>query len=482
MTTFPHYQRDIRDNPVQRAEQSHFTPKKVWWFWRASYALTLFLTVAPILWGVGVHFYKTLGLSAGFLILLNIPLIFIIEMRIISQASESMRREFDGKTWDLLIMTGVDTWRLVIGKWLGVIKSNRRDIAFLYFLRVSTFFWALTTHFLREDGFRQWSYWSREDYVPAFIWDIRTDIQLIIGAMVIMGVFLILEMLLVASLPLGLSLIKKTRKYAVWSALGLRGVVPYLLNMALLLVFYLIPRILWFPDGDMSYSREVVAGFTGFILSLFDNGLSWIVANAGTISLFAETTNMTLFYLAQIMGIGFYILWIWIMLRFAKYQAGRYNVSAPGFIPKSKPKRHIKADARALVDKPVYSTSPKPTRSPRESNLLGIQNPALYRCEVIAYDCDSSELKIAVYRMTSTLPEFHVHFSGVSFFRGEMSWTNAKFETLSEMYLRHFAENQKLDFDKLPNGSCLYVVQSQGNRVRIIATGVRVEELVRELE
>jgi hypothetical protein len=479
MATFPRYRQDVVDNPVQRAERSHLLRTNMSRFWRAVYAITMFAIVAPILWGFGIHFHRTLEFSLGLLFFINVVMIFAVEMRIMNHASDSIKREFQGKTWDLLILTGVDTWRLILGKWVGSIRGNRREIVYLYALRVSTFFWGMVAHFLSQDGFSRWRYY-RSDVIPAQLWDIRFDAQALIIGAVVMAVFLALEVMLVSALPMALSLFRQTRKGATWIALGLRIGVPIAFGMLIAFIFFELPYAFgtverWYIDYPIVFD----AGLIGFGTVLADNGfiLSVIPLSNGE-SYSGYYAQMNAFALMQIIGIGLYLLWIWIMLRLAKFAAHRYNVSEPGFIAKGKPKRLIKAEASTVVESsapPV--TQPKP-HSPRETNLLGIQNPGLYRCEVMRYE--ASHLEIAVYRMTENTPEFIIQFTDVSFFTGAMNWTNAKFERLEDKHLQQYASNQKLEYDKLSQESKLYVVQSQGNRTRIIATDVQIEILTPE--
>jgi hypothetical protein len=489
MATLPNYRQDILDNPVQRAERAHILRSGMSRFWRAVYAISIFTIIAPILWGFSVHFHKTLEISVALLFFINAVMIFVVEMRVMSHSAESIRREFQGKTWDLLILTGVDTWRLILGKWLGAIRGNRREILFLYALRVSTFMWAFVMFFLPRDGF----YSGRYDEIPAQLWNSRIDVDALIIGAVIMAFFLTLEMMLISSLPMALSLFRKTRKSATWIALGLRIGIPIALGVSIgMFMSHFSPELgtvkVEYTYSDWvryDYSPEVNVGIISLATALADNGFGMTGATSllNTEEFYdspPSTGNMlVVFYFTQFIGIGLYLTWIWVMLRLANYGASRYNVSAPGFVFKGKPKRQIKAVQSMTGESPAPTIpQPKP-RSPRESNLLGIQNPALYRCEVSRYE--TSQLEIAVYRMTERSPEFIVRFIGVSFFTGAMTWANAKFEQLGDKHLRQYASNQKLDADNLPVGSNLYVVKSQGNRTRIIATNVQVEMLTPEL-
>lgn len=478
MATRTDYQRNILDNPVQRAEHFHRYNQRISWFWRAIYGGALLTIIAPIFFGLGDSFLNSLNIIFGILIMFNMVAIFVMEMRIMSQAAESIRSEFQGKTWELLILTGVDTWRLVIGKWLGTITGNIRNILLLYVLRLGALFWGMVYMYLQQDGFRLWSRYYADEYVPAYLSDIRINLQVLLGAAIIMAIFLVLEMMLVASLPLALSLFKTTRKSATWIALGLRIATPIIFMMAIAFLFAGLP--VWLGITDYAYdlySEDVVLIGLGTTFSFADNGILWSLMPLDQMS----ASNPDRYYrmwnaigFSQIIGIGLYLLWTGIMLRIAKFAAHQYNVSTPGFIPKSKPKRMIQADPTPSRDKPKVKMSPAKPPQPHQTNLLGIHNPALYRCKVKSYDDALGQLAISVSPINATSPDYILQFQGVSFFTGTMDWTNAKFEVLNDPQLKTFATKQKLNHDTLPVDSKLYAVQSQENRVRIIATDVHI--------
>lgn len=479
MTTLPNYQKDIVDNPIQRIERVHLRRIRMSYFWRGTFFVTILAMIVPILWGGSIFFHQTLEIALTILILLNLMVIFVVEMGLMNQAAESIRREFQGKTWDLLILTGVDTWRLIIGKWMGVIRGNRRDIAFMFVLKMITIFWSMATHFLQMDGFHHQHYYNSPPQL-AYLSDIRIDLTgfLIIG--IIIAVYLVVEVLLVTSLPMGFSLFKFTRKNAAWLGLGLRILVPAAIGTFIHMWHYdLVYRLGYAPWWSINYTAEQSMVIFGAATALADNGYGLSALVAGRVQ--SQTMNVMPYILTQLAGIVTYLLWMVLMLRLAVFGAHRSNVSAPGFIPKPKPKRELKIDASNDIATQLSTASTSQPRAPQDSNLLGINNPALHRCKVVTYDDDLSQLAIRVYPMTDTKPVFSLQFTGVSFFTGAMNWDNAKFEVLGDKHLKQFADNQRLDYDTLPNNSKLYVVQSQGNRVRIIASDVRVNALQREL-
>ena len=153
MASLPRLRQDILDNPVQKVEIKHLLRDSGSWFWRAVYAFTTFLLIAPILWGYSIHFQKTLEIVGGLLLFTNLVAIILVEMKAINYAVASVGREISGRTWELLTLTGVDSWRIIMGKWLGVFKIMLRDFGYLYVLRIGTIFWFLSRESLHDQGF-----------------------------------------------------------------------------------------------------------------------------------------------------------------------------------------------------------------------------------------------------------------------------------------------------------------------------------------
>jgi ABC-type transport system involved in multi-copper enzyme maturation permease subunit len=47
----------------------------------------------------------------------------LVAARTIAAAGNAISREHDGKTWDILVMTGIEARQILIGKWLGVLRQ-----------------------------------------------------------------------------------------------------------------------------------------------------------------------------------------------------------------------------------------------------------------------------------------------------------------------------------------------------------------------
>jgi len=454
MSLLPQYRKDVLDNPIQRHEREHIRREGISWFAYGMYALALLAICLPILLGLlRQHFFWAIHDSYYALILFNLIAIFAIEMRIINNSAESFRREFQGKTWDLLILTGADTWRLVIGKWLGVIRGHWRDTVFLYVLRVAAFTYGIIFHNLRQDGFA----WR-----DATILDIRLDITVVMTVALIFAVFLVLEIMLVASLPMALSLFKPTRKGATWLALGLRAIVPFAFVIAVLFVtdipYKLNPELI----SDYQHREWIDTIRESLTVPLADNGFVWSSYYINPYHLFNRESSGNIFVFFQMIGIGLYLLWIWVMLRFAKYMAHEMNVSAPGFEPKIKPK-HPDRYKMQMATAPTEVIQPKVRTVPKVT---------VYQCEVLRYDRDTAQLEIAVYHQGESQAEQTIRFAGVSYFTGMMRWRTTDITVATDDNLERFANQHHIDYDRLSGEAKLYELQSMDSPIYVIATGV----------
>ncbi|GEM_PF-2794919 len=469
MSTLPRYRQDLADNPVQRHERHHLRRERMSWFSRGLYAITLFAMLAPILWGFNVYFYSTLEASVIMLILLNIVMIFATEMRIITDAAESIRREFQGRTWTLLILTGVDTWRLILGKWLGVIRGHKRSIAFLYILRLMTFIWGMGYYRLERSGL-DLNYWDRTS--TARLWDLSFDLSVIPTVMFIMAVYFALEIMLVAALPLALSLFRKSRKGAAWAALGLRILVPVAFAFSIGFIFGELPYALGLVERwRLVYPDTVDTALFSIMFVLMDNGflMSAFHVDSGAINDFNQGNDAlwSIFVTVQILGIGLYLLWIWIMLRLAKFAAHRMNVSAPGFEPKIKTKHPNRYKLQSVPHADIPSKLP----------IRTVPKVTVYRCEVIRYDRGSAQLDIAIYKQNATSATQAIRFTGVSYFTGMMRWRTTDIRVEKDTHLESFSNQQQIDYDRLSVDSKLYEMRSMDSPVYVIATSVQTQQL-----
>jgi hypothetical protein len=144
-------------NPILRAELYHYQrgqTKRRWRWWHIPWQLltlisNLSVIVALIAALVSFEIDATqellttilsiVLLAPGFVL---IPVTIVMHFRLILQtltvASDSIAREKRSGTWDIMLLTGIDSRRLILGKWWAILRSLARPYAYLAFLRVGT--------------------------------------------------------------------------------------------------------------------------------------------------------------------------------------------------------------------------------------------------------------------------------------------------------------------------------------------------------
>ncbi|MBC7869386.1 MAG: hypothetical protein H7Y09_00995 [Chitinophagaceae bacterium] len=144
---------DLNHNPIARGEFLHLqrqseTQRK--WLRRISqFVWVVTVALSVILLGLSLIIYRlppALILQRGWLetllttlILVHLGLSFYYYGRALrrlnSGCAESIVRERRGKTWETLILTGIDSRQLVVGKWWGSVRFVSRDLLLAAFLR-----------------------------------------------------------------------------------------------------------------------------------------------------------------------------------------------------------------------------------------------------------------------------------------------------------------------------------------------------------
>jgi hypothetical protein len=71
-----------------------------------------------------------------YLVIFTISQAIIVALRTISTGANSIAREKQSGTWEMLLLTGIDARRIVLGKWWGAIRGVQRDVLMLLPLRV----------------------------------------------------------------------------------------------------------------------------------------------------------------------------------------------------------------------------------------------------------------------------------------------------------------------------------------------------------
>ena len=152
---------NLLDNPIQRRETTTLQRQRGKWSWRLMYGITAFILFIPVLWGFGKYFSDSVGVTIGLLVFANIVVFLTAVFRAVINTSSAMYRERQGKTWELLMLTGVSNWRVVTGKWIGAMRHLIRDYAWLYVIRLGTLFWvSVNTHLYQDFAWDELASWN----------------------------------------------------------------------------------------------------------------------------------------------------------------------------------------------------------------------------------------------------------------------------------------------------------------------------------
>jgi hypothetical protein len=83
------------------------------------------------------------GLGATLLVAMNLAMYLVLTMITLALASNSISREKRGKTWDSLLLTGVDARQIVWGKWWATLTALWGDHAAAAVLRLGIVAWGI---------------------------------------------------------------------------------------------------------------------------------------------------------------------------------------------------------------------------------------------------------------------------------------------------------------------------------------------------
>lgn len=102
------------------------------------YALILVIFNLPLIWNpINPNFGDSLiSIGVVALIVMNISLYLIVILITLGLSSNSITRERKGLTWDVLLLTNVDSRQIVLGKWWASLVALWGDHAMIGFLRV----------------------------------------------------------------------------------------------------------------------------------------------------------------------------------------------------------------------------------------------------------------------------------------------------------------------------------------------------------
>jgi hypothetical protein len=330
---------------ILRAEhhhQSHIAPRRRWrtWFNRL---LTGVVIVSAIFFPLRAIASLLLGRDSsalytyernleGYLLIFSIAWILVLHFSLIFQtlalSANSISRERQAGTWDLLALTGVDARQIVLGKWWAVIRRLFRPYLTLSVLRTLVILWGTIT-----------TYAAFSSNAYSFGLPITgSEIPRIAGVLFSIGfIFLItfLNLGFIAACGLSASPGHSRPSIALARAVGTWLLVVFLSVFIPVVIGFILQRTIILGGGSASIDT-LFAAFGFSIITMVDNGL---VSSAQLISTYISPFNYQYYsesnYFLQSIGLSIiisvavYALLTWLMLRYATWSAIRQGALSP---------------------------------------------------------------------------------------------------------------------------------------------------------
>ena len=255
------------------------------------------------MWVVGMHFrlmFQTLSLSAN-----------------------SISREHGGGTWDMLLLTAIDSNQIIRGKWQAIIQQQWRQYVRLGLLRGLMMSWMVTASYY--DYYTR-VYSSSVQYTGSFL--------LFVAGMLVTTGFIFLITLLnlgfTAACGLSASVDHHRGSVALARAAGTRS--------AILIGLFLIPFGIAYSlhlSFEVDTLASVLGNTAGYVLTtMVDNGvvLSYQALTVGFLQVYpyVESQYLLIVALAMVAAPILYIILTWAVLRFTRGRAIRAGALRPG--------------------------------------------------------------------------------------------------------------------------------------------------------
>jgi hypothetical protein len=437
-------QHNLLDNPIVRLEVSTLKRQSGKWLVWLPYVLTILVMLIPVFWGFSSDFYNSITVTLSLLVIANAIIYVIVVLKAIGTANDSTYRERRGKTWELLMLTGVSNWRMVFGKWLGVMRHLIRDFAWLYLLRAGTFLWYVAQMNLQRDydyncfyGYSNYCSVGRITLAHA-----NFGHEFLFHALLLTLAFTILE--LMASTAIGMSTAFFNWKSR--TATGAAMLIRIALGVGLpLLVFFTLFQIERNQPGWVSrtFSDEMAFFGTRLLTVFADNGMigaSFLVSSNGYPSYMQD--YYTIYWASNWVSLGLYGLVTILALQMAATRAFFGGVSlSTGDIIEGKSKRKIDA---APYPRPLPDSQARPNRIYAEhgqGNVFGLQGANLRLMEVYHYQ---RRLGRMILRVTGEGEPVYIQLENVAYMEAPAFWKGASLNTATESEYRIFINDKKI--------------------------------------
>jgi hypothetical protein len=192
-----------------------------------------------------------------YLIAMSIALYVVVSLVTFGLSASSILREKQGKTWDTLLLTGVDARQLVRGKWWATLVTLWKDYALVWLLRLGMIVWLMGV----TDG---------EFFYRLVVPRLSPEMAYLLAAAFLVAVYTMLDAMLTAGLGQIAALADARTSIVVFLLLALRLII---------LIVPLISPVLIF----IHYEVHEASFYIGFwvVCLLIHAALIWLLLRAG---------------------------------------------------------------------------------------------------------------------------------------------------------------------------------------------------------
>ncbi|GAB5491394.1 MAG: hypothetical protein Phog2KO_16090 [Phototrophicaceae bacterium] len=471
---------NILNNPIQRRENIVLKRQRGKWFWRIMYAITALFLLIPVIWGTGKYFYDSISISLNLLVIANVLVFVLVVIRAIADTSDSLYRERRSKTWELLMLTGVSNWRVVFGKWIGVMRHLVRDFTWLYVIRVGTLFWFMVHSNLRNDYTWQELRAYHDSVVRLF--DIRIDDHYFIIALFLLLLFTILELMLSSSIGLATAFFKFKSKTSTAIAIGVRVGIAILLPLIVGLSIFGVAYTQYTNSNNVAndpnqereypdYNPEILLTFALRATTIFaDNGAISIIIYGDDNSR-SYTPEYQAVTLATSFGVVLYLLFTGVALSVAGNRA-----FVRGLDFETRTAQKMKRKRAMSLEKPISAEVAQANVATIElntKNVFNIDNADTLSVEIYHYQ---RRLGRMILRITGdNLPQY-VQLSSVAYVEAPAFWKGASFNTASDSECEQFIAEKGIFVNSLTKNSIRLYKLDGKTQVRILAGTAQILE------
>jgi hypothetical protein len=285
-TRFPHW---FRHNAIACAEIAHQQRRDktrrlwqivAWWLRYLGLMIGLILAGSVFVGSVLQRDAYPITVALGILpILFCVAIIvahYVLQFRTLVLATNSLAREREGATWELVLLTGIDSANIIRGKWWAVVQRQLPVYAWLGLLRACAIVW--------------FSYYNASTLVESLsfafeppvnvIFDEPTELLFIATVTVIAS---LLNLAFTAACGLWGTSLTGSRQMSLLRGMGIRLLMGFLLLMILMSPIYILSPIQYIDSSSNVFIDTPIHTIMLLIIAALDDGLTvgTFLANVG---------------------------------------------------------------------------------------------------------------------------------------------------------------------------------------------------------